>query len=608
VTGPVPAAPYRPRLRCGRQGTRLRATRPKGKVNKFKLVFSILLFVALFVLGMRLSQNKMLWNDELYSQVNSIEKLSYAEILQGKITEGNNSPLFYILQKVVCNVTGYKLPFVWKGEWGIAEPNGQVILRLLPNFFMSLAAVAIFYVFAVEYSLLAGIYACWVALTTEMCWAYWAEARPYALWYCLTMFQALYFLRLILSRSPVLNKTDRANNWRGLGVVNCLLSLTAVFGAVQAFIVAMVLFGFYERKLSRYVWLLFVPLFFGFFYFLSAPHYVFGLPPHAGSLIFQNITDERLILIVLCGVFAVLYRKQSTAVILRFGVMAVLMLVAAMAIMVCMRCTAQQGWQPFVVSSRYFIFLAPIGAVTVVVFTLEALIMLGQKRWVTVGIVAVLLFGSILMIKKNYPQLATFFSENPLIVNLQDQQQKVKNKAMMVTINHYRPDMAPWKDFLVDGKSLDKRFLDDSVQYYEIINGYVPGIAEPNYMLGLCHSLSGDVPLALAAYEKAALIEPRFFWSWYNVGILYYQQGEFTKSVQAFRKALTIAPQDTVNIMGASKIYEEVIRGIGPAQEIIGSHLQQGYRSAAQMLEAGIRRSRGQPAGISEGEIRTKLF
>ncbi|MCC6758701.1 MAG: tetratricopeptide repeat protein [Candidatus Omnitrophica bacterium] len=569
---------------------------------------TVVLFIALFILGIRLSQNKMLWNDELYSQIYGIEKLSYVEILQGKVPEGNNSPLFYALQKGICDMTGYKLPVVWKGEWGIAEPKAQVLLRLLPNFFMSLALGAVFYVFAAEYSLLAGAYAFLIAITTEMCWGYWAEARPYALWYFLSTLQALYFLRFIL------NKTDQKKNWRHLGIVHILLSLTAVFGAVQVFVVSMVLYVFYKRQLAQYTLLLFVPLLLGFFYFLHAPHYVFGLPPDRWSLIFENVTAQRIVLITACGFLAAGYQcwgkqRQESLVIWRFAAVVVLMFAAALAIMQCLTWTGQEGWKPFTVSSRYFIFLAPVGAVAAAVFPLEVLKMLRVERRTAMFVVGVLLLLSLIVVfKKNGAQVRSFLADNPLSLNLTAQREKVKNKAMMITINHYRPDLAVWKEFILDGKPLDKGFLKDSVQYYQTISTYVPQIAEPQYMLGLCYALSDDVPAALAAQEKAALMEPRFFWSWYNLGVLYYRQGEFAKSGQAFRKALTVPPQATVKIMGSSKIYEEVLRAMGPERSVAGTHLQQGYRDAVRMMEASIRRLRGQPAGIEEQDVQLKVF
>lgn len=357
-------------------------------------IFAVILFIFLFAFGIRLAQGKALWNDELYSQVYVVEKLSYSQILAGHVSEGNNSPLFYVLQKVICDVTQYTVPFVWNGEWSIAEPRGQVILRIMPNLFMSLALAAIFYIFATQYSFLAGIYAFLTAIFTLTVWQYWAEARPYAAWCCLTTFQALYFLKFVLAAKA--NQKDAlVRNWRNLSIVHILLSLTAVFGAVQAFIVSILLYTLYEKALIKYLMMLFVPLLFGFFYFLHAPHYVFGLPSNVMLLILENIPADRLLLIVVCVISAIgfcVWQKNHREgfVVARYAALATLMIVAALGIMMCLSLTADAGWQPFVVSSRYFIFLAPVGIVSVVVFSLELLKMFHLNRWMTVNLIIVL--------------------------------------------------------------------------------------------------------------------------------------------------------------------------------------------------------------------------
>lgn len=364
------------------------------KQNFVLKILTAILFIMLFAFGVRLAQGKALWNDELYSQVYVVEKLSYSQILAGHVSEGNNSPLFYVLQKVVCDVTQYAVSFVWNGQWSIAEPRGQVILRIMPNLFMSLALVAIFYVFATQYSFLAGIYAFLTAIFTLTVWQYWAEARPYAAWCCLTTFQALYFLKFVLAAKE--NQKDvLARNWRNLSIVHILLSLTAVFGAVQAFIVSILLYALYEKAFIKYSMMLFLPLLFGFFYFLHAPHYVFGLPSHVMVLILENIPADRLLLIVLCVISAIgfcVWQKdyRESLVVMRYVALTILMIIAALGIMVCLSLTADTGWQPFVVSSRYFIFLAPVGIVSVVVFSLELLRIFHSNRWMTVNLVILL--------------------------------------------------------------------------------------------------------------------------------------------------------------------------------------------------------------------------
>jgi uncharacterized membrane protein len=56
---------------------------------------------------------------------------------------------------------------------------------------MSLGLALIVWFFCVYYSLLGGLIAFIVAISSYMLWYYWAEARPYALVFLATTIQAL---------------------------------------------------------------------------------------------------------------------------------------------------------------------------------------------------------------------------------------------------------------------------------------------------------------------------------------------------------------------------------------------------------------------------------
>ena len=72
-------------------------------------IVSFLLFIILLTVGTSLAKYKPLWTDEIYSQVRSIEKLSYGAILLGPPGEGNTCPFFYLIQKTICDIFHYKV-------------------------------------------------------------------------------------------------------------------------------------------------------------------------------------------------------------------------------------------------------------------------------------------------------------------------------------------------------------------------------------------------------------------------------------------------------------------------------------------------------------------
>ena len=166
------------------------------------LYLSAGVFFILLAGGFLLSQHKLLWRDEIFTQQSAIDTHSYLDLLTSKIPDGNKNPLFYIIQKAVCDISSFHLPVTYSKEQNfIRDIPSQIILRIPSNIYMSLALALIFYFFARFVSVLAAFYALSVALVSPMVWMYWVEARPYSLWFLLTTIQLLLFC-LHVSFSP----------------------------------------------------------------------------------------------------------------------------------------------------------------------------------------------------------------------------------------------------------------------------------------------------------------------------------------------------------------------------------------------------------------------
>ncbi len=224
-------------------------------------------------------------------------------------------------------------------------------------------------------------------------------------------------------------------------------------------------------------------------------------------------------------------------------------------------------------------------------------------------LITLILAGSFLfLLKEDFLKVRSVLGANPLWQSLKDQREKVMNKAMIVTINHYRPDLAVWKNFFLLNAVPGKKFLADSTMYYEAIIDYAPQMAQAHHMLAVCQYLLGETQAALVSEQKAALLEPRFFGAWYNLGVMYYKEGQFAQSAQSFRQALNLAPVATVKVIESSRIFSEIIRSTEIVDIVNAQGIQNGYRDAGRLLEASLRRLRGQPAGINDNDVVVKIF
>jgi hypothetical protein len=387
-----------------------------------KIWFIVVLLLSLYA-GRWLSLQKPLWNDEIYTQERAIDALSYQDILAVKFVEGNNSPLFYIIQKAVCDLWGFQLPMEWKGEWYLSHPRAQFVMRLAPNLFMSLSIALIFYYFASRYSYGVGLYALMVTLSTHMIWAYWAEARPYALWIFLTTAQSLLFLQLIRHDRP-----SRCS-WGLLCLVHILLSLSVILSLGQILVVSGVLFYYKDKKppikfrqparfLIKYFFLTVLPAGICLFYYFVMPSSLFRycvLQPV--QLILANVPVDRLCIFLLyIGFLGYCYHQKGAqykalftktlyphenrtlcTMGVSYSMVIALMLAFAGTILLFCKTREIPSQQTISLSDRYFMFLVPMQIIATTVFSCSMFRFFRKKKWILFNLVIAL--GGLLVLR-----------------------------------------------------------------------------------------------------------------------------------------------------------------------------------------------------------------
>lgn len=366
----------------------LRDARPK-----IICALTLVLFWALLRLGSVWSEFKPLWNDELYTQIYSVENISYQQIWRGQVAEGNNYPLFYSTQKMICDLAGFQLPFAWRGEWNVSDPAAQAVMRTGPNVCMALALTLIFYWSARKYSLAAGMCALLLGIGSPALWAYGAEARPYALWFALTTAQTLLFCRIISDQPP---RILALSGWIG---VNVLLCLTVSLGVVQTVLGSALLFLLSGRDLRLHGWATVLPVSVGMFYGLQAPRYVFNLPQNWPALVWDNFPIEYFLVFAAGMVVLWTDRKKQDPLRPQLGLtlLTIVMLMAACAIIAVLAVLSDPAHQRFEIASRYFVFLSPLSIMVCLMMAMELLNFFWGSRWVTVNVYVIL--GGLLILR-----------------------------------------------------------------------------------------------------------------------------------------------------------------------------------------------------------------
>lgn len=384
------------------------------------LYISILLFAALAAVGFTLAQHKPVWNDEIYTQVYTVEQFPVWKVLLGKIDEGGNPPLYYLIQKAFLGLAGYSSPPAWHSplaDLNYNDPAARILLRVPAIIYMSSAIVLIFYYFSRYYSIWTGVYSLFITFASLMIWRYWAEARPYGLWVLGTTFQSLIFLHLLRDKNSV------RRLWPWFGFANYLLAFTAVFGIAQIVTASFLLWILVERNWCRYLWISLVPAGLCIYYYLNAPLSSFWFDLTPDQLIRECFSRERFYLFYIFLLFIGLYLLQKRTGVLNlyrnddikdavpYFAFAVLSLMAVGCILFIFHLKSTHGTKGFPVSSRYFINTTPIGIIAVTLLTNGLIRGFRDKPWLQVLLAAAVAGLVVPRFLKTIRELKAYFPE-----------------------------------------------------------------------------------------------------------------------------------------------------------------------------------------------------
>ena len=385
--------------------------------KRWKLLWaSGLVGLVLFFCGLKLASFCRLINDEVYSQVNSVTTVGYGTILLGRVTgEGNNAPLFYLLQKGLCGLGRFQTPEAWlAGERFSTDPYAMIFLRLNPVFFMSLAGAALFYFFLRQYSWGWGTLAVVVFLSSGNVWMHTVQARHYALWLGLTMIQSLLFLALLQKSKPQTVQEECSVNclWGWLGLVHVLLALTVILSLGQIAVVSLLLWIFKDKKWLRFFPLVVLPAILCGFYFLQVKHFQHDVPPQWPQVIRSSFPVEQLAILLVFGLGMGInfFRNKdnpsdsfSDRSVKIYFLFAILILAAAFILMGLFQWRAPVLPSGHKVSSNYFMFLTPAGIIGTVLFSVSLWRGLRNHPWLRANGAIALAGLIVLMYLHNYP-------------------------------------------------------------------------------------------------------------------------------------------------------------------------------------------------------------
>lgn len=362
--------------------------------NGLTPILTLILFVLLFSLGLRIAELRPLWNDEIFTQLHSVQNKSYGDIMEGNIPEGNNFPLFYIIQKLIIQSFQFELPKNWEGVGYGAHDLGQIILRLQGNLVISLTLCLVFYFLSYHFYFFWGMYTLFLFLSSGVIWVYWAEARPYGLWIFITALHTLIVLKITWM--------ERISKkwWLGLFIVQLLLSLTALFGIVQSMLATFTL-GLLNKKNKQVLYYQCPHLILiGIFYYRKALHFDMWFDSNPVQIL-RSVASEELLIIPIIYAFsvAVVYflKKKDEKFIqslthFKFTLFSYCIYIFALTLMAFFILKSTGGSKGFIITSRYFVFIIPTIILSQALCAIDLLNMFHKNVWLRINIFILLIF------------------------------------------------------------------------------------------------------------------------------------------------------------------------------------------------------------------------
>ncbi len=120
--------------------------------------------------------------------------------------------------------------------------------------------------------------------------------------------------------------------------------------------------------------------------------------------------------------------------------------------------------------------------------------------------------------------------------------------------------------------------LKEWLDYFIKVVRLLPNLSEAHGMMGFCYGELHQNDQAIAALNRAIVLNPHFWGFHYNVGVIYLRQNNLAQAKEHFAKALETTPKINALFMYASKIYADLVRKSHHKDIDFAKRLQEGYQ------------------------------
>lgn len=217
--------------------------------------------------------------------------------------------------------------------------------------------------------------------------------------------------------------------------------------------------------------------------------------------------------------------------------------------------------------------------------------------WLTVFVLlAITQLGWLWIAPENFKMT---WSRNPLVAHIIKEHNSIEEKSKFLTLSYYATSLSYFADIITGSEEPDKDRTGGAIYaYYQMAENLLPNIDSVHYLLGYCEYYRGDIDEARTQYERSIDLDPYFFWSYYNLGVIYFRQGDFLKSAEVLNKAFSLKNEISLGVLHQNPFYQQIWRYIDNPGQILESNLSEGQKDAALLLADCLVRAGARPQAL----------
>jgi tetratricopeptide (TPR) repeat protein len=191
--------------------------------------------------------------------------------------------------------------------------------------------------------------------------------------------------------------------------------------------------------------------------------------------------------------------------------------------------------------------------------------------------------------------------KNPIVAHIIREHDLVEEKSKMVTISYYFPNFDYFADIVSGAQQPKKDWMEGYYfgkpyifhTYYQKTVDLFPDNGAAHYLLGFCEYYMGNQDVAVTQFEKSVEADPYFFWSYYNLGVIYFQQGKLRKSVEIMTKALSLSNEITLAIINRDSLFHQIWHKVANPSEVLERNVEEGQKDAVLVMTASFIKAGG---------------